>query len=680
MNEHAKDQANSRTQAIAFGITFFIWLVHFLPFVFPQARLWGISHLRFLPTPYVVVYAIGGAAVMLLFLPKIRNRALHIYSSIANLLFEREFPFRWLALGGLALIVFWLARLPIYLLGDSYAAIENIGNDLPVIFKWTEVGAIYLAYGVSRILPMAGSDLGQFSYNLISVLSGGATIFILCALAYELGRDPVGRLFFFSLAVFTGWLVLFLGYTENYPVLWPFISAYIYFSVRYIQRKGSLLWPTLMLVLAIVLHLVVLFFLISYPILLIARGKTARIYHSYRPIILVVAGLLAVSAMVIMYQLYTKSLEMRLFLLPVLEGRSAMPDYTVFSPTHVLDIVNQFILLVPLLPALIVLGWRGWRYFVQDRLNLFLSLISVGGLFLVFLIDPKLGMGRDWDLFAIIGLGPLVLFAKSIIESRLQYRALYPALTLSALLFAAPFVATNLSAAPSLDNYKYLLSLDLPKSRAGISILRTHYREQGDTAAVDSLSRVMVQSFPAVHLAPKAFNLAEQGKFAEAMILADSLAKIDPHSVETYNLRGTIYLLQGRYGLAVKNLTVAAELGRYDGRILSSLASAYNRLGQYDRMLETLRKGQQRNPDAFEIKEGLMTAYLALEKYDSAYVYASEVIAVNPDYPNAYFAAGKAAAKLGRKDEGLASLQKALELSDNEMIKKKAQDAIAEFK
>lgn len=679
MKVHAKEQADSRTQAIAFVVTFLVWLVHLLPFVFPHARLWGINHLRFLPTAYVVIYLLGGAAVMLLFLPKIRNRALSVYTAIADVLFEKEYKFRWLALGGVALAIFWLGRLPVNLLGDSYSIVENIGNDLPVIFKWTETGAIYLAYGVSRLLPMSGSELGQYSYDLISVLSGGATVFILCALAYELGRDPVGRLFFFSLALFTGWLVLFFGYTENYPILWPFLTAYIYYSVRYIQRRGSLLWPTLMLILALLLHLVVLFFLISYPILLIARGRTARIYHQHRPGVLIAAGVVAVMALAAIFLVYGKSLEFRLFLLPALKGHSAMPGYTIFSPAHLLDIANQLLLLVPLLPALIVLGWRGWGYLIHDRLNLFLLMITAGGLLFVFLIDPKLGMGRDWDLFAIVGLGPLVLFVKSIIESRLKYRALYPALTVSALVFVSPFIATNLSAGPSLDNYEYLLNLDLPKSRTGISILREMYEAQGDSIRCDSLTHVMAASFPAASLGPHAYELAEKGRFGEAMVLVDSLAQIDPHSIEVYNLRGIINLKQGQYAQAVQDLTIAAKLGRYDSRILINLATAYNYLGKYDRMVETLRQAQELNPHSSVIQEGLMMAFLSLEQYDSAYVYAGRVIAANPQNSNAYYAAGKSAARLGRKAEGRNSLMKAIELSNNDMITQKAQEALSEF-
>ena len=624
-----------------------LWLLHLLPFLMPQARLWGFNHLLFLPRVYFYIYLIGGAVALTIAFPPVRDIGLTGFQAAATLFFEKRNRARWILVSVMALIVFWWGRLPVYLLGDGYSIIENIGNDLPVIFKWSEIGAIYLAFFVAKLLPVSGSQLGEYAYGIIAVVSGAATVYLFFALAWELGKDAVARLFIFCLSLFAGWLVLFLGYAENYPVLWPFITGYIYFAVRYINKKASLIWPTAMVLLGLALHLQVLFFLISYPVLIVARGRMAHLFHHRKKIILSMVVLIVMAAAVIFYQMYRQSAELQMYLMPLWEGRPATPYYALFSTAHFLDMVNLLLLVVPLLPVLVVLGWKGWRSLFDDKADVFLLALTLGGIVFLFILDPKLGMGRDWDLFALTGLAPMILFARNSADKRPSWSRIFPALALMSLVMTLPFVATNLTRQAAIDNYKYLLNLDLPKSRTGMVILRQMANDAGDSLQADSIKDALVEAFPATHQAPRAYSLADQGKFAEAMILVDSIARVEPTSVETYNLRGTVYLKMGRYAQAIKDLELAARLGRYDARPLANLAMAYNHLGKLDRMMEALEKGRKRDPNSPDIMDGFMTGYYSMQRFDSAYYYAEKVIQLKPTYPPGYWVAGYAAMKLG---------------------------------
>ena len=87
------------------------------------------------------------------------------------------------------------------------------------------------------------------------------------------------------------------------------------------------------------------------------------------------------------------------------------PDYTLFSPTHLWDIANQLLLLIPILPALLIIAFlRPMRSF--EPFDLFLLFFSIGGLVFLFGIEPGLGMARDWDLFALSGVGPLLFLIR----------------------------------------------------------------------------------------------------------------------------------------------------------------------------------------------------------------------------------------------------------------------------
>jgi Flp pilus assembly protein TadD len=680
MDKNNDRAVNSPAVAAGLAMAALLWLMHLLPFLLPEARLWGFNHLRFLPPFYLYLYLVAGAVSLAALFPPLRSPLGKIYNAVATALFEKRLRTRWLIMAAASLIIFWLGRLPIFLLGDSFSIVANISNDLPVIFKWSEIGAIYLAYFISRLLPLTGGQLGQYAYGIIAVVSGAATIYFFCAIAYELGKDAAGRLFVFCLSIFAGWMILFLGYTENYPVLWPFITGYIYFSLRYLNKKGGLLPPILMVVLALILHLQTLFFLISFPVLMVARGKTAHLYKKYRILIWIAACVVAVAAVIVFVKEYQSSLELRLYFIPLLTGHPTTPGYFLFSLPHLLDMANQFLLLTPLLPALIILGWRGWRPLFKNKVDLFLLLLSFGGFVFLLIIDPKLGMGRDWDLFALVGLAPMLLFAKNTTDSKKLRPAMLTGLALLALVMAFPYAAVSLSRQPALDNYKYLLHLDLPKSRTGITILRSIATADNDSLLLDSLKNVLIATYPSVHLAPEALNLTEQGRQREAMILVDSMAMYEPNSVEVLNLRGLVNMRLGNYAMAVKDLEMSARLGRYDARPLASLAAIYNRLGQPEKMMDALRKGQRRDPKLPEILDGLLTLFYNTGQYDSAVVYAVEINKMDSTNASPYWVLGNTALRRGDKARAKAYLTRFCEYTENPAMKEKAEAVLQQLK
>jgi tetratricopeptide (TPR) repeat protein len=603
-----------------------IWGLHFLPFLFPQARLWGFNHLLFLPAPFTFIYLFCGLllTVVVLF-PSLRNPAAGWFEIISGLLMGGRYYKRWLLFAVLTLPLFWFLRLTLFVLGDSFAVISNIGSKLPVVYKWSEIGAVYTAYLVSKLLPFAGLKLGAYSYGFISVLSGSVTVYFFLVIAYELGRDRAERFFIFCLSIFAGWMLLFFGYAENYPILWLFVTGYIYFSVRCLTREGSLITPAVFLGAALILHLQGLFFLASFAVLVYFRIAGSSFYRKYRNIFWSVVLITILAGGAVFIRLYRESLELRLYIMPFLKGRPATLDYWLVSPTHLADIGNQLLLLVPVLPILIVLSWRIRRNIVHDKINQFLLWLSLGGMFFLFIIEPKLGMGRDWDLFALSGLAPMLLLVRNIHLSESLRKKIYPILTVLSLILVLPFLATYLRYQPAVDGYKYLLNLDLPRSRSGIGILRDMYKKIGDTATADSLEQVLVDAFPAHTMVPKAFALIEEGRYDAAMDIVDSIARYEPYSVELMNLRGTIYYRQGKYDSAFPDMERAARMGRYDSRFLVNLAQAYLRMERYDAMLETMRKAQALAPQSTTVLNGLMAYFFMTRKYDSAMVYAEKV-------------------------------------------------------
>jgi len=678
MANEERNNSGPATGPVLWAVAIVVWGIHLIPLAFPTARLWGFNHLIYLSPVYLYIYIIGGLIGLGLMSPWAVRAGEGLYNIPARLIFEKPSKRVWFLVSIIALIIFWIERLPIFLLGDSYTVIENIGNDLPVIFKYTEMGTIYLAYGVSKLLPLTGRDLGIYTYALISTISGAVTVFFFCGIAYEWGRNAAERLMIFCLSIFAGWIVLFLGYTENYSILWTFMSALIYFATRYMRGTGPLWLPALLIVAAAAMHIQMLFFIIALPILFIARGKAARIYNSHRWLGYTLFIIGALAGITLFAYLYNTSLEFMLLITPVLHGRLPIPYYSMFSIPHLLDVLYQYLLLVPVLPLLIYLGWRK-RMPVKDKIDLFLLMLSLGGFIFLFVIDPKLGMARDWDLFALVGLPPMLLMAKSAIERKTLDQSLFAGLTVLLIVLIMPFWATNLNRQSALNQYKHLLNIDIQRNRSGITVLRQIALAENDSLLADSLKDVLIATFPATHLAPMAHELADQGRYQEAMILVDSLALYEPYSVEYYNLRGLVNLRQGRYAEAIQYLELAAKLGRYDARPLASLAAAYNHLRQVDRMMDALRRGQKRDPKAPEIKIGLMAGFYAMQQFDSAMAYAQEVMQVRPTEPNAYWVAGHISYLMGDKVRAKIYLTRFIEMSPSDANRQKALDLLKQL-
>ncbi len=661
----------------AIGISVILLLLRLLPFLLPHSRLWGINHLLFLSEYFTYITIVFGILAIALLMRPLHRIGDSIFEYISGILEHPRYMW-WMAIAFGSLIPFWFLRMPTNMLGDGYTFINNIGNDLPVMEKWSEVGAIKLVHALYQLLPYSGLKGAEYAYALVSVTSGGVTLFLFFLVAYELGRDKTERLFILCLQIFSGWLLLFFGYAENYPVLWPFMVGYIYFSIRYIKGQTSLVLPTLFLLIALLLHVQIVFFLISYLVLITAHGYGARFFHKNKGLSRGILGLIAIIGGVLFVWRYQNVPDFQFHFMPLINGRSPVPGYTLLSISHLLDIVNEFLLIIPLLPLLIFMGWQNRKAILKDGVDRFLSLFTLGGLILILIFDPKLGMGRDWDLFALTGFGTLLLLARMVILSSRWKRFFPGAILFSAVLFL-PYLATNLSYQPSLDYYKWLLNLDLARAKPGFTTLRDYYHNTGDSARVDSLQREIAANFPSALMGPKAYNLAKAGRFGEALAIIDSLFRIDPHAVESYNLRGSVYLQMGNFERAIPDFEYAVRFGQYNVQALLNMAQAYQQAGRVDDVLKPLRQAQKLAPRSERMLIGLSSAFFARKQYDSALVYAEKTILESPSHFQAYLAAGLSAYNLRDYVKAKAYLTRFLESAPEGPERNRAVEIMQQF-
>jgi tetratricopeptide (TPR) repeat protein len=636
-------------------------LIRFVPFFRSDSRLWGINHLLYLPPLDSVMYAIFGLLCLSALIPKLQPYGLRLFDPAARFLMERRYPILFLVPA--AILFFWIFRIPTFFLGDGYYVINNVGNELPVVFKWSEEAAVQLVFLVSKLVPLTGPRCGEYAYAVVSVISGGVAIWCLWLITREISGDGSSRLLGFMVLICSGWSLLFFGYAENYPLLWPFMTAYIYFSIRHIKGDGPLYQPTLLLAISLALHLQTLFFVISYPFVLFAGDRGQDMYRKFRRSLLMLAGAGGGIGLILFMYLYRTSLDFRIHFLPLWDGRPARPDYALLTVKHLADIANLIMLLSPVAIILFVLAWKHLRRSASSPVGRFLLVFTIGGSLFLFLIDPKLGLSRDWDLFALTGLGPtlFLLFAHSS-EARPRHE-LFPALAGLALVLTMPFLAVNLNRQPSIDRYIALMRLDPEVSRGGMVVLRSYYYMVGDTASAEAEDREIYNMFPAVRLVRRATDLSRAGRGEEAMILADSVLRIDPYSKEAYNLRGMIFLRSRDYQRAIADLEQASRLGQYDARIMVNLAQAYFAIGDQVRTMRSLRKAQDLNPNLSFVIDALATTFYGQQVFDSALVYGRRLIQIDSTLFGGYKIAGFAAYRLGDSAAAKTYLRTFIELN-----------------
>ncbi|MDD4050612.1 MAG: hypothetical protein PHR28_01770 [candidate division Zixibacteria bacterium] len=612
-------QAVSKTGLILAAI---IWAAHLLPFALPETRVWGFDHLLFLPSGYTVIFIVlGAAALTIMAWPPARRFADRLFGSAADaILVDRPSYIRWAAVAAGSLVVFWFARLPLSLLGDGYSVVHNISAKIPVVIKWSEMGAVSIVHFVSTLLPYSGLERGEYAYAIVSVVSGALTVFVFLAIAFELGRDGRSRLFAFCLLLFSGWTLLFFGYTENYPVLWPVVAAYTYFSIRYLRGKTNLILPLIFLIAAVVLHLQAVFLLPSLILLLISRGKGKTWYRRFRKTLWTAAVVVLIGGVAIFYMAYQRSIAFRSFFVPPFDGRPLTPDYFLFSPGHLLDIINEITLLIPLWPLAFAIGRREWREVFGDIALRFLLLICLGGVVLLLALEPKLGMARDWDLFALAGLGPMIILIMALLSSE-RWRPLFPGLALLALGLSFPFWTVNMSRPTTIAYYESLLRLDNRQSRPGMIVLRDYYYDIGDSTRGDVIDREIYEKFPSIRMARAANELSSAGDYGKAMIMADSVYHSNPYSSEGYNLRGLVLMRSRQYDQALADFRISASLAEYDYRTWVNIAMGYHYSKRPDEMMKALRQAQKLNPQEPVVLEALAMAFMSTRKYDSGQVY-----------------------------------------------------------
>jgi hypothetical protein len=577
-----------------------------------ELRLWGINHLAFYSWPV----KLGALALMALaFVPAIARAA---YGGIDRFhgLIATGGSRSNLVIGIISVVsvfFFYHARAATHLLGDgallvqsfeaSYAghatvmmrsvgailANDQINPGTTLVFYW----AVKAAVTVFNVTVTDG-------LILLPCLLGGVFVFLLMLLLRRARfQTPLGT-WLLVLGVSTASLV--------YAPIFIVLSAYVITSFSVIHRRRRLWLPVVLLVASCFLHIQSVVFAPSLLFLLmwhLARGRRRLIVRYGAPALAVLTLVLAAAARAVNVP--------GDFYLPLTADTQG---YGVVSPGHLLDMINEVLLLFPVALFAGAAWWvsassrrRGEKtrsegeWFSLPVEWRFVLLMLFPCLLYMTLFKPEIGMARDWDLFTMtwVAIAPLTLLVVNRYLAAAHpsvdafARASVPAMVI-ALVLGMSWFGVNASSDRTTDRYESILAYDQTHVGYAYENLASYYESKG--------------------MLPKAIGAMEAG---------------------------------------------ARSSG--NPRIYARLAALYDRNGDTDGAIEMLYDTLSKHPAHAKVRAKLLELLEKRFRVDELMEVAREGVRHNPTDPVFHFALGESLIRTGDIDAGLELFRTCLTLN-----------------
>ncbi len=632
----------NRTIKLTGAGCFILILIHLAASYFPKERLWGVNLLYYFPSVWRWILCLFGLALLI---PLINKAFLGWWESFFHPIIRqldrvnRYFKYILFSLGGG--VLFWVFKVKTFLLGDSFLRAReiNLGGHYSY---FTEPVDFLLHVKISKLLSW---DAFQ-TYAVVSVLSGVAFLFLSLLLSDLLCKEHKEKGLVLSVLVALGANQLFFGYVESYTLVYVCMIFFILSGISYLKNQCRIFLPILVFFLASSIHLLALILLPSLLYLIYKSGsKEAAPKKKERKmqwILGITAVVLIVGAGLFLLQHYNPERKGPSYYLISPLGND-QSYYSIFSFSHLLDLINHQLLAVPVGILILFLSMVCFRrkFDFKDNITGFLLILSICTLGYAFFMDPKLGYPRDWDLFAFTGLGytflGIYLFLKGSRETKskdLRYVTL--ALLAVSLISTFPWIYVNASEKKSVERFGYLLDQDKKRSPSGRENLAIYYNQKGEwnkeieqwekAIAVTNSPRY-IDNLATVYFNNQKFDLA----IAE---LKRSLAVDSTFDFTHFGL-AEVYVQTGRYEEAIREYRQAIKARPSLSQYYDNLGVLLTNLKRYPEAIQVFDEGIKSNPGYVAFYRNLGYSYYNLGEYSSAEKYLKLYLERSPQAEDA---------------------------------------------
>lgn len=411
---------------------------------------WGLWPATYLPraAQWLLVLA---AAFLALFGERLWLSAPRLAAALARVRFG-SVPVR-LALSLLAGALFYVFRIRHLGWGDAALLIKALDDPYRLAYVWQAPLDVFIhARGFQLGSALFGWQDPLPVYTILSVAAGVLFVWVLLGVASLLGRNRTERVLAVGVVATLGTMQLFFGYVENYPLMTLGVLLYIWAALRYLRGELALVWVAAILALTHAFHpstiiltpsLLYLAFVAS-PLNSGNAGDAQSVLRGDRlrldwrrllsvgaPYALVFAGVVALMSSgqhgldALMGADFPGGGD-RSWFVPLFQITTKWQHYTMFSWGHLVDTVNQQLLVAPMVwPSLILIAVFAWRRIPKgEPVGRYLALMAGFYLLLTLTWNADYGGQKDWDLFSPAALPAALLLAWALPRALPERRAL----------------------------------------------------------------------------------------------------------------------------------------------------------------------------------------------------------------------------------------------------------------
>jgi hypothetical protein len=415
-----------------FGVMLFVYLM--ASFVIPASDAYfGFSQFRYLGAGGTFFFV----AITLLFLLTYRYYRISFDKYLSELnewFFASQTPAILVAIFMVGIFFYFHTN---FINQDGRAFEAKFLQAMPFKDAYIKLDEALEFYVHSRFWVYTNQRFGwdvELSYRTLSSLAGGIFIFVLLKYCRQL--LPGKALLLALLCISGGYMQLFFGDVENYTLTATIIICYLLTSFLFIKKSISIVYPSIVLAIAVSFHLLSVLFLPSLVYLYYVGLKQKQ----YKPVLAGIAAFLFIILFTLTFCIFN-GLSINDIRHSHAVGAFLWSGYWVFlQPTpgsYYFGLLNLLFLLAPF--CVLIFPLVVFRKINFSEHNIFLLIASL--FFLLFFITwrAQLGIYNDWNLFAIMGI-PLAIFVWGNILAEEMADSRYILLALGMLFFMQTYL------------------------------------------------------------------------------------------------------------------------------------------------------------------------------------------------------------------------------------------------
>ena len=632
--------------------------------LFPENRIWGVNAWAYFPQIWkLFLFSVG------IFLPLIilllRNRKGVSFSARFQNFLESKNNYLWwsVLLVSVMAALFYFFRAKTHFLGDGYLNLSSIASAQPVV-KNTSYLEVQAHVWLKELMGGDSETSALLNFQVISILSGIILIIAVSLLARKLFDRRVDSAIFTLGIVSSGYMLLYFGYVEYYSLFVLSVAIYTIAGLLIINGKLNKWIIISLFLLTVFLHIFGIILLPS-TLFVLFSGTTLerlleRISNKTKWLLVFLSG---IALVIVFLYFYSNSYRFRFAFVPVFADRFTSEGYTLFSLKHIADFLN---LLIVLLPGLLVF-WAltphlALRNSFRQKPYQYLSILILSIFGALFLINPRLGMPRDWDLFSFSGV-PLAVFVYYIILQRNQNTWKYVAIGLIialGLFSLIPRAIRQNTPNLAVEEFRTCAALDRAKNRVGRKVLVDYCIKSGDSLIARFETSQWLKDFPEHDVVTKVDSLGRANKSREAIQYAKQTIIKNPIYPSSYFAVGTEYLVLHNIDSAIQYLAIADGMNPNNPDFLCALGAAYTAKREFNKAEDALLNAITTDDLSLDPYLALLQLYQSSSQSKKYYSLLSRTAQRSDAPPEVLVEMGKNLINEGKLESGKDLIEKAI--------------------